>query len=73
MNINLANDCGKRWYVEGCGLLGHGKQCGRRRGGAVCWVCTEMVSWSACLSFHVEGWEKRRCLASDAAIRARVE
>jgi hypothetical protein len=45
MNINLANDCGKRWYVEGCGLLGHGKQCGRRRGGAVCWVCTEMVSW----------------------------
>lgn len=38
-----------------------------------CGVCTKTVLWQAYLTCVVDGWVKRRCLASDPAIRARVE
>jgi hypothetical protein len=53
------------WYMENNNAVAFAAVLGMYRDG-------ELVGVSF-LSFHVEGWEKRRCLASDAAIRARVE
>jgi hypothetical protein len=70
--IVVANGCGKRW-CEGRSNYCNMESNAVAEAAVLGMYRTEMVSWSACLSSHVEGWEKRRCLASDAAIRARVE